>query len=115
MPLQELQPVLKFAAKHPEADLSLRALAHAARLSPFHLHRMFSAAAGETPKQYTLRLRLDRAASMLLTSRDTVLDIALACGFQSHEVFSRAFRRRFGMNLAAYRKRGFIAAIGAGI
>ena len=114
MALQKLQPVLMFAAQHPEADLSLQALAHEARLSPFHLHRMFSAVAGETPKRYTLRLRLDRAAGMLLTSRASVLDIALVCGFQSHEVFSRAFRRRFGISPAAYRKRGFVVEIDVG-
>ena len=40
MALQKLQPVLMFAAQHPEADLSLQALAREARLSPFQLHRM---------------------------------------------------------------------------
>jgi AraC family transcriptional regulator len=111
MALEKLQPVLKFAAEHPDGDVSLQALAREVGLSPFHLHRMFSAVAGETPKQYTLRLRLDRAAGRLLTSRNTALDIALECGFQSHEVFSRAFRRRFGINPAAYRKRGFVSPI----
>jgi AraC family transcriptional regulator len=85
----------------------LAALAGQAGLSTFHLHRVFSAAAGETPKQFTLRLRLGRAAAMLLTSEDAVLDIALDCGFQSHEAFSRAFRKRFGMTPSDYRARGF--------
>jgi AraC family transcriptional regulator len=85
----------------------LAALAGQAGLSTFHLHRVFSAAAGETPKQFTLRLRLGRAAAMLLTSEDAVLDIALGCGFQSHEAFCRAFRKRFGMTPSDYRARGF--------
>ena len=85
----------------------MAALAGQAGLSTFHLHRVFSAAAGETPKQFTLRLRLGRAAAMLLTSEDAVLDIALDCGFQSHEAFSRAFRKRFGMTPSDYRARGF--------
>lgn len=63
--------------------------------------------AGETPKRFTLRLRLDRAAVMLLVGRESILDIALACGFQSHEAFTRSFRERFGMSPRAYRKRGF--------
>ena len=58
---------------------------------------------GETPKQYTLRLRLECAVARLITSGDAVLDIALAMGFNSHEVFARAFRRRFGCTPAAYR------------
>jgi AraC family transcriptional regulator len=111
LPLRRVQPALAFAAAHPDEDLSLAALAAHARLSPFHLHRVFSSAAGETPKQFTLRLRLGRAAAMLLTGDDSVLDIALSCGFQSHEVFTRAFRRRFGMTPSAYRERGFASGV----
>jgi AraC family transcriptional regulator len=109
-PLKQVQPVLAFASGHLDEDLSLRALAGQAGLSAFHLHRVFSAAAGETPKQFTLRLRLGRAAAMLLTTDDSVLNVALACGFQSHEVFCRAFRKRFGTTPSDYRARGFAGA-----
>lgn len=111
LPLKKLQPVLAFAAAHLDADLSLETLARRARLSPFHLHRSFAAAAGETPRQLVLRLRLARAAVLLLTGKDSVLRIALACGFRSHEVFCRAFHRQFGMAPAAYRRRGFVPRI----
>lgn len=105
-PLKRVQPVVEFAARHLDEDLSLCALADQAGLSAFYLHRVFSAVAGETPKRFTLRLRLDRAAAMLLTGGDSVLNVALSCGFQSHEAFCRAFRRRFGMTPSAYRERG---------
>jgi AraC family transcriptional regulator len=111
--LKQVQPVLAFAAAHLDEDLSLETLAAQAGLSVFHLHRVFSAAAGETPKRFTLRLRLGRAAVMLLTSKESVLDVALACGFQTHESFCRAFRRRFGMTPSAYRARGFVTGTGA--
>jgi AraC family transcriptional regulator len=110
-PLKQVQPVLAFAASHLDEDLSLTAMASRVGLSPFHLHRVFSAAACETPKQFTLRLRLARAALLLLTSKDSVLNVALACGFQSHEAFCRAFRRRFGMRPGAYRARGFAEGV----
>jgi len=110
-PLKQVQPVIAFAAAHLDEDLSLEALAGQAGLSAFHLHRVFSAAAGETPKQFTLRLRLARASAMLLTTSDSVLDIALECGFQSHEAFCRAFRRRFRMTPSVYRTRGFAGGI----
>src|SRR5580658_773694 len=106
-PFKQIQPVLAFAAANLDEAVSLTALAEQAGLSPFHLHRIFSAAAGETPKQYTLRLRLARAALLLLRGKQSVLNVALACGFQSHETFCRAFRRRFGINPGAYRARGF--------
>lgn len=86
--LKRLQRVFSYAAAHLDEDVSLSALARHAGMSPFHLHRLVSAATRETPKQLTLRLRLARAAVLLLTSNDSVLDVALACGFQSHEVFA---------------------------
>ena len=105
-PFKKLQPVLAFAAKHLDEDLSLKALAGQAGLSSFHLQRVFASTAGETPKQVTSRLRLERAAALLVSTRDSIIDVALACGFQSHEVFSRSFRRRFKMTPTAYRDRG---------
>lgn len=84
-------------------DVSLEALAVRAGWSPFHLHRAFRQVTGETPKQYTQRLRLERAAVSLVTSSDSVLRIAVNEGFASHEVFTRAFRRHFGRTPAGYR------------
>jgi AraC family transcriptional regulator len=110
--LQRIQPVIGYARLHPDADLSLNALAVEARLSAFHLHRVFLGLARETPKDFVQRLRLDRAAGMLLTGHDSILNVALACGFQSHEAFCRAFRRRFKMKPSQYRERGFANATG---
>jgi AraC-like DNA-binding protein/effector-binding domain-containing protein len=101
-----IRPLLRFAVRHLERDLSLAALAEQAGLSPFHLQRLFRDFAGESAKHYALRLRLDRGASRLLGSADSVLAIALSSGFRNHETFSRAFRRRFGITPIAYRRRG---------
>jgi AraC family transcriptional regulator len=106
-----VQPGLALAAAGVDSDLPLSALAAGVGLSRFHLHRLFARIAGETPKQYTLRLRISRGAALLLTSKSSILDIALSCGFKSHEAFTRAFRRRFGMSPSAYRRRGFAADI----
>jgi AraC family transcriptional regulator len=64
----------------------------------------------ETPKQYTLRLQLQQAATRLASSDDSVLDVALNAGFNSHEVFTRAFRRYFGVTPATYRERALAGA-----
>jgi len=111
--IRGVQAALAFASTHADQDPSLAALSEHARLSPFHLHRVFSNTAGETPKQFTLRLRLGRAAAMLLTGKESVLNVALSCGFQSHETFCRTFRQRFGMTPTAYRARGFTVATDA--
>lgn len=106
-----MQPVMAFAAAHLDEDVSLAALAGRAGLSAFHLHRVFVTATGETPKQFTLRLRLAHAAAMLLTTREPVIDVALSCGFRTHEAFCRAFRKRFHMSPSGYRTRGFAGEI----
>jgi AraC family transcriptional regulator len=106
---QQVQPVLSHAVRHLDEEVTLAALAQQARLSPFHLHRTFADIVGETPKQLTLRLRLERAAAMLLVGPAPVLEVALACGFAGPEVFTRAFRRHYGMAPSHYRQRGLAA------
>lgn len=100
---RDLLHVLRVIRRRLDANVSLDALATRAGWSPFHLHRAFTRMVGETPKQYTLRLRLEGAAARLLASDDSIVDVALAAGFKSHEVFTRAFRRHFGRTPAAYR------------
>ncbi len=106
-----VQPLLAYVAANLDDDVSLTALAGKASLSAFYLHRIFSAAVGETPKQFTMRLKLGHAAARLLMTDDSVLSVALSCGFQSHEVFVRAFRRSFGMTPSTYRRRGFATGV----
>ena len=108
--LRDVQPILAHAVEHLDEDSSLAVLAERAGMSPWHFHRTFSAVAGETPKQVIQRLRLGRAAGLLLSTRLTILDIALTCGFQSHEVFCRAFRRLFKLAPLVYRERGLVNA-----
>ena len=86
-------------------DVSLGSTAWRAARSRFQFHRQFRRMVGETLKQYTLRLRLERAAARLVARDDTVLDVAIELGFASHEVFTRAFRRHFGASPVDYRDR----------
>jgi AraC family transcriptional regulator len=76
------------------------------RGSRFELHRAFRHATGEPPKRFTLRLRIERAAARLVTESTPIATIAADQGFASHEVFTRAFLRRFAMTPRAYRARG---------
>jgi AraC family transcriptional regulator len=111
VPFRQMQRVLKYLSTHLDGDVSLETLAARAGLSRFHLHRVFANTIGETPAILAGRLRLGRAAVLLLTTRQSVLDVALSCGFQSHETFCRAFQRRFAMSPRDYRKRGFAQSI----
>jgi AraC family transcriptional regulator len=99
----QLLPVLVQIQARLDEDLALDRLARLAGMSRFHFLRQFRALTGETPKQYVLRLRIERAALRLLLVRSSVLDVALECGFQNHETFTRAFKRRFGTSPSEYR------------
>lgn len=73
-------------------------------LSRFHLDRIISSVAGEAPQALRRRLLLERAAYRLLSTRDSVLDVAVGAGYGSHEAFTRAFTRAYGAPPARWRE-----------
>ena len=85
------------------ADPDLAEVARQACLSPFHFHRAFARAFGQTPHQYRNRLRLDRARRLLEVGGMTVTEVCGAVGFESAASFSALFRRAFGVPPSALR------------
>jgi AraC family transcriptional regulator len=77
---------------------SLYDAARAACLSPFHFHRNFLAAFGDTPHRYLTRYRLERARFLLRESTRSVTEICADTGFESLGSFSTLFRREFGLS-----------------
>lgn len=80
-----------------------QALARDAHYSRFHFQRMFRQVTGETPGSCQRRLRLERAAYLLLQSDRSVTEIAFESGFASHAGFSRAFRKVAGVSPNQFR------------
>jgi AraC family transcriptional regulator len=85
-----------FLISSATSGASLREAARAACLSPFHFHRSFLAAFGETPHRTVTRYRLERARFLLLESCRSVTEICADGGFESLGSFSTLFRREFG-------------------
>ncbi len=85
----------------------LKTLAERASRTPTHFQRVFRAMIGESAKTIVARTAMERAAAALLTTDASILEVALDSGFESHEGFTRAFRRHFGQSPAQYRRRGF--------
>jgi AraC-like DNA-binding protein len=83
--------------------LDVPALARAAHLSRAHFSREFRRAFGETPHQYLLTRRLERAAALLRNTDWPVAEICLAVGLRSVGSFTTSFGRNFGMSPTAYR------------
>ena len=64
--------------------------------TPRHLERTFKSVMQDTPKGYYLGLRLEEARNLLHETGLSVLDVAVATGFNSRSSFSKAYRNRFG-------------------
>jgi AraC-like DNA-binding protein len=83
--------------------LDVRTLARAAHLSPAHFSRQFRRTFGETPHQYLLMRRMERAAALLRNTDRSVADVCLTVGLRSVGSFTTTFNRTFGVSPTAYR------------
>ena len=96
--------VSRLADHLDDHDLRGGDLAAQLYLSRSHFDRLVAAAAGETPARFRRRVLLERAAFRLLTSDTGVLDVAVEAGYGSHEAFTRAFARAYGVAPQAWRR-----------
>ncbi len=104
--IARLNKVLDAIRANLDQPLTLDMLAGVAGFSPFHFHRIFKTLVGETLGEYIQRARLEKAANWLAARPDqTVLEIAIGCGFTSAAIFSRAFRSRFGASPSQFRRK----------
>jgi AraC-like DNA-binding protein len=84
--------------------LDVAEVAQAAHLSPAHFSREFKRAFGETPHQYLLTRRLERAAALLRNTDWSVTEVCLGVGLRSLGSFTTSFTRTFGISPTAYRQ-----------
>lgn len=93
-------------------ELTLSELASVAGFSEYHFHRIFAAMTGETLFNFIMRLRTERAATLLCSRPElNVTQIAADCGFSSHAVFCRLFKKRFGCAPSEFRHRNHDQAL----
>ncbi|MCM0020281.1 MAG: AraC family transcriptional regulator [Tagaea sp.] len=103
---KRIERAIAFIDSRLDGDIRLDDLAAAACLSPFHFHRLYRMATGETPADTLRRRRLQRAAGELSLGKMPIAKIARRAGYGSLAAFGRAFAAAFGVPPAAYRKRG---------
>lgn len=88
-----------------EEEITLHALAQQAGYSPWHCAKMFKEYTNKSPFEYIRKLRLSKAALVLRDEQLRVIDVALDFVFDSHEGFTRAFRKQFGVTPKSYQKK----------
>ncbi len=106
--LQEYKARIQRAVDHVEKNIadriSLAVLAEVSCFSSYHFHRIFHAFVGETPGEFVNRIRLEKAASRLITyPSEQITEIVFKCGFASSPAFARAFREYFGCSASEWR------------
>ena len=104
--LRQLQDGIDFIEAHLESDFELADVARAAGLSQWHFQRIFKALTHETLKTYIRSRRFANALEQLASTRLSVLDIALAAGYETQESFTRAFKDCFRLTPSQYRSMG---------
>jgi AraC family transcriptional regulator len=100
----QVRRVKAMVEAHLGRRLSTSELAAAAGLSTSHFCRAFKKSLGTSPQEYVLRRRVERTKHLMLSTRDPLCEISLACGFFDQAHLSRAFRRSQGCAPAAWRR-----------
>jgi AraC family transcriptional regulator len=96
--------VVDFVEVNIHQALPLEGIAQEFGFSAFHFNRIFRTVSGRTLKQYILGRKLSLAMEKLEAGTESVIDVAFAFGFHSPEVFSRAFKKQFGVSPDGFRK-----------
>ena len=106
-----IKEALAYIDEHLDEPMSFESLAKRFHFSPYYFHRMFSIIVGKTIAAHVRDRRLLRACKQLAGTEESILDIALDCGFNSAQAFSRAFRGAYGLPPSEYRRQGYVPAV----
>jgi AraC family transcriptional regulator len=103
--LARFRKVLEHIDAHLDGDLSVEGLSRVAAFSKFHFHRQFSSLFGMGVYEYVQLQRLKRASYQLaFRDQHSIIEVALASGYEGPEAFARAFKKRVGQTPSEFRK-----------
>src|SRR5260370_42631777 len=103
LPAHRLRRVIERMNADLDTDLDLKTIAAESGYSRNHFLRMFRTATECIPHQYFMRLRIEKAQSLMKNRSLRIIDIAESCGFTSQSQFSHVFRRVIGVTPRQYR------------
>lgn len=100
----KLRRVVEFIKQHLDEDLTLAEIARAAGLSQFHFARAFRRTTGQTPQQYLMQQRIERAKQLLANSDLPLIEVSARAGFKNQSHFTTLFRKFTHLTPNAWRK-----------
>ncbi|WP_313340021.1 AraC family transcriptional regulator [Sedimentibacter sp.] len=101
---EAIQKTLDFIETNISEEIDIKQLAKESALSLFYYQRLFSRLVKKPVREYIKLRRLACACKSLADKQHRILDIALDCGFGSHETFTRAFKEAYKMTPEEYRE-----------
>lgn len=101
---ERINNVIQYINTHLNENLEIATLARVGNYSPFHLHRIMRAYLGESLGAFIIRLRMETAVTLLIHSSEAINTIALKVGYENPSSFNKAFKKRYGIAPAEYRK-----------
>ena len=104
---QKMLSVMDYMNRHYFESLQTEELAAHCGLSKYHFIHLFRMCTGMTPYAYLIRIRMERAQTLLQTGDMTVQEVAFVCGYQDPLYFSRAFSKHFGISPTDCKQRFF--------
>ena len=101
----QLKRLHEYVRDRLDQDLRLDELAAIVGLSRFHFCVSFKRATGQTPHEWLVHLRVEKARELLAVSTMSIYQVALEVGYQTPSAFASAFRRTQGVTPSAFRAR----------
>lgn len=91
--LEQIKPAITYMEMHMAEKITLFELSEVTHLSPNHFSRVFKIVSGFSPMEFLNRIRVQKAAQLLLNTNKTIVEIAMDTGFNDSNYFSRSFKK----------------------
>ncbi|WP_080947469.1 AraC family transcriptional regulator [Moraxella bovoculi] len=102
---EKLAVIINYMQDNAEHKITINKLATIAGLSISGLERLFRSVLNLSPQQMLQKIRLEKAVKLLQNPNESVIEIAIQCGYTDHSAFSRQFKQLTGLSPSDFRKR----------
>lgn len=101
---QRIKLMLEYINSNYSDNITMSDIANIASISKSECLRCFNETIGTSPIRYLKTLRLKKAAELLVSSKEKIVDIGISCGFQDMSYFAKSFREIYGCSPSEYKR-----------